>query len=171
MTTAALLLDTYEGIIGNTRKLLERVPEDKADWAPHAKSMKMGKLAMHCATLPLFGYYIVEDPGMDMSNPTRPHASLVFTTRENALAELDKSAKLLHDAVAAASDAHLAELWPVSYGGQMLSNVARSQTIRGWCLNHLIHHSAQLGVYLRLLDIPVPGSYGPSADEPFGAGK
>ena len=165
MTIAEMLLQDFDTEVSNTRRTLERVPEDKADWAPHAKSMKMGKLAMHCATLMTFGYYIMEDPSMDMANPTREHMSLVFESREDCLKQLDEAAAKCRAAIAAASDEHLAAEWRFSFGTQLISNSSRALSYRGMCFNHLIHHTSQLGVYLRLLDIPVPALYGPSADE------
>jgi uncharacterized damage-inducible protein DinB len=165
MSTAELLLEDFDIEISNTRRTLERVPEDKADWAPHDKSMKLGKLAMHCATMPLFGYYILEDEGMDMANSKREHASLAFESRELCLARLDESAAKCRAALAAASDEDLAKLWPFSFGEHAILNASRSKTYRMMFFNHLVHHTAQLGVYLRLNDIPVPALYGPSADE------
>jgi uncharacterized damage-inducible protein DinB len=165
MTTAELLLEDFDVEISNTRRTLERVPDDKPDWVPHDKSMKMGKLAMHCATMPLFGYYILEDQGMDMANSKREHAPLVFESRELCLKRLDESAAKCRAALVAASDEDLAKLWPFSFGEHVISNASRSKTFRLMCFNHLIHHTAQLGVCLRLNDIPVPALYGPSADE------
>ena len=167
MTTAELLLADYDIEISNTRRTLERVPEDLPDYACHEKSMKLGKLAMHCATMPLFGLYIMEDDGMNLAdpNPKRKHADLTFTTREACLARLDETAPLCRAAIAAASDEHLEALCPFSFGEHVISNVSRVLTFRMMCFNHLIHHTAQLGVYLRLNDIPVPALYGPSADE------
>jgi uncharacterized damage-inducible protein DinB len=169
MTIAEILLQDFDTEISNTRRTLERVPEDKNDWKCHDKSMGLGKLAMHCATLPLFGSYIIEDDGMDMAASKHPHTPLEFTTRANALQKLDESAAACRKAIAASSDEHLAKLWKFSYGDQILSNAARSLTFRRMCFNHLIHHTAQLGVYLRLNDIPVPALYGPSADEQWSA--
>jgi hypothetical protein len=85
MTIAEILLQDFDIEISNTRRTLERVPEGKNDFKCHDKSMPLGKLAMHCATLPLFGHYIVEDDGMDLAAPKRPHSPLVFTTAEAAL--------------------------------------------------------------------------------------
>ncbi len=81
MTIAEILLQDYDMEISNTRRTLERVPEDKPEWVPHAKSMKMGKLAMHCASLPLFGYYIMEDDGMDMAASKRPKTAFLHHER------------------------------------------------------------------------------------------
>jgi uncharacterized damage-inducible protein DinB len=171
MTIAEVLLLDYDIEISNTRRTLERVPEDKNDWVPHDKSMKLGKLAMHCATMPLFGLYIMEDDGMDLAdpNPKRTHASLAFTTREACLQRLDESAAKCRAAIAAASDEHLQTNWPFSFGEHVIGNNSRALTFRQMCFNHMVHHVAQLGVYLRLNEIPVPGLYGPSADEQMGA--
>jgi uncharacterized damage-inducible protein DinB len=165
MTISEILLQDYDVEISNTRRTLERVPEGKNDWKCHDKSMILGRLAMHCATLPLFGHYIIEDDGMDMAVPKRPHMQLEFTTREAALKQLEESAGKCRASIAGASDEHLAAPWKFSFGEHLITNVPRSQTFRMMCFNHLVHHTAQLGVYLRLNDIPVPALYGPSADE------
>ncbi len=169
MTIAEILLQDYDIEISNTRRTLERLPEDKNDYKCHDKSMILGKLAMHCASLPLFGSYLIEDEGMDLAAPKRPHVPLVFTTTAAALAQLDESAAKCRAAIAAASDERLTAPFPFSYGEHMISNVARSLTFRMMCFNHLVHHTAQLGVYLRLNNIPVPALYGPSADEQWSA--
>ena len=165
MTTSAILLQDYDTEISNTRRTLERVPEGINDWACHPKSMPLGKLAMHCASLPLFGYYIMEDDGMDMATSKRPHVPLVFESRDACLRQLDDASGKCRAAVAAASDEHLASIWRFSFGDQLITAAPRSQAFRTMCFDHLIHHTAQLGVYLRLNDIPVPALYGPSADE------
>lgn len=165
--TAQTILEDFDTEISNTRRTLERVPEGKNDWVPHPKSMPLGKLAMHCATLPLFGYYILEDEGMDLAAPKRPHVPLIFTTADSALHQLEDAAAKCRAALAAASDDALAAEWPFTWGAQIISRVSRSLTYRMMFLNHLVHHTAQLGVYLRLNDIPVPSLYGPSADEPW----
>lgn len=169
MTTAQILLEDLDAEIANTRRTLERIPAEKKDWVPHPKSMPFGRLAMHCATLPLFGSYILTDEGMDLAAPKRPHPSLVFTTTENALTRLDEGAAVCRQALAGASDDSLAALWPFTWGSQVIYNASRSLTYRMMFLNHLVHHTAQLGVYLRLNDLPVPGLYGPSADDQWSA--
>ncbi len=165
MTIAETLLLDLDPEIANTRRILERIPADKPDWVPHAKSMPMGRLAMHCATMPLFGLYILTDEGMDLAAPRHPRTPLVFTTTEDMLGQLDENAARLRTALAAATDDQLTANWPFSFGPQVISNTSRILTYRMMFLNHLIHHTAQLGVYLRLNDIAVPGLYGPSADE------
>jgi uncharacterized damage-inducible protein DinB len=165
MKISEILLQDYDIEISNTRRTLERVPEGKNDWKCHDKSMPMGRLAMHCATLPLFGYYILEDEDMDLAAPRRPHASLDFTTREAALKALDEGSAKCRASLAAASDEHLSKLWKFSWGEHLISHNTRSLAFRQMFFDHLIHHTAQLGVYLRLNEVPVPGLYGPSADE------
>ncbi len=165
MTIAEMLLQDFDTEISNTRRTLERVPENSKDWAPHEKSMKLGKLAMHCVTLPMFGVYVLEDPGMDMANSTRPHMDLSFTTRDACLKAADEAAAKCRAAIASATDEHFAELWKFSFGEHVILNENRISTFRKMCFNHLIHHTAQLGVYLRLNNLPVPALYGPSADE------
>ena len=165
MSTAELLLQDFDSEMSNTRRTLERVPDGKPDYKAHEKSMPMGKLAMHCATLPLFGTYLIEDEGMDLAAPKRPHVDLIFTSREACLKQFDESAAKCRAALASATDQQLAAPWRFSYGEQLISNDPRSLSFRRMFFNHLIHHVAQLGVYLRLNDIPVPALYGPSADE------
>jgi uncharacterized damage-inducible protein DinB len=167
MTTSALLLEDFDAEMASTRRLLERIPETP-DYKPHDKSMACGRLAMHVATLPGFGAFILTAPGMDMANPTRPWPDMTFTTRDNLLATFDSNAAEARKALIAATDADLAANWRFSFGDNLISDKPRSTTYRLMFFNHLIHHRAQLGVYLRLNDIPVPGLYGPSADEPFG---
>jgi len=165
MTIAEILLLDYDNEIANTRLTLERVPEDQPEWAPHEKSMKLGKLAMHCATIPMFGYYILEDDAMDMADSKRPHVPLTFTTRADALAALADSSTKCRTALVSASDEHLSAMWKFSFGEHIIMHEPRAGVFRKLFFDHLIHHTAQLGVYLRLLDIPVPALYGPSADE------
>jgi uncharacterized damage-inducible protein DinB len=169
MTIAELLLQDFDSEMSNTRRTLERVPEDKPDFKPHDKSMPLGRLAMHCATLPILGSYVVEDEGMDMAAPKRTRPSLEFISREECLKRFDESAAKCRSALGSATDDHLAKAWRFSFGDQLISNDPRSVTFRRLCFNHLIHHVAQLGVYLRLNGIPVPALYGPSADEQWTA--
>ncbi len=164
-TTAELLLQDFDREMSNTRRTLERVPEGMNEYAPHEKSMRLGKLAMHCATIPLFGSYLIRDEGMDLASSSRPHPDLTFTTRQHCLEQFDSSAAACREALADASDEALAAPWRFSFGEQLISNDARSLSFRTMCMNHLIHHVGQLGVYLRLNGIAVPALYGPSADE------
>jgi uncharacterized damage-inducible protein DinB len=165
MTIAETLLLDYDHEISNTRRTLERIPEDKPNWKPHDKSMAMGRLAMHCATIALFGHYLLEDDGMDLAEPKHEQASLVFTTRQNMLDQLDDSAAKCRASLVSASDDSLAANWKFTWGPQVLFEGPRALAFRTMFFDHMIHHTSQLGVYLRLLDQPVPALYGPSADE------
>jgi uncharacterized damage-inducible protein DinB len=133
--------------------------------------MPLGKLTMHVATLPIFGKTILTTPYMDMKDPSHSWPDQTFTTRDAALAAFDTNAANCRAALASLSDAQLAEPWKFSFGDHVISSSPRSLAYRHMCFNHLIHHRAQLGVYLRLNDIPVPGVYGPSADEQFNPAK
>jgi len=165
MTTAELLLEDFDMEMGMTRRTLERVPEDKVDFKCHDKSMAMGRLAVHVATLPRLGVMVLSTPGLDLATAKWPN--MTFVSREKLLADFDALAAEARAALAAASDADLAAHWKFTFGDRVLSDNTRSLTYRHMFVNPLIHHRAQLGVYLRLNDLPVPGVYGPSADEPF----
>jgi len=167
MTTAELLLQDYDIEMKMTRRILERVPEDNPEYKCHEKSMPLGKLTMHVATLPAFGKTILTTPSLNMADPAAKWPDHTFTTRDYALVTFDAAASDCRAALAACTDAQLAEPWKFSFGDHVISSSPRSLAYRHMCFNHLIHHRAQLGVYLRLNNIPVPGVYGPSADEPF----
>jgi uncharacterized damage-inducible protein DinB len=167
MTTSEVLLQDYDIEMGMTRRILERVPEDNPDYKCHEKSMPLGRLAMHVATLPIFGKTILTTPSMDMKDPNHKWPDMTFVSSDAALATFDKTAAEARAALAAASDADLAAPWKFSFGDHVISDGPRSLAYRHMFFNHLIHHRAQLGVYLRLNDVPVPGVYGPSADEQF----
>jgi uncharacterized damage-inducible protein DinB len=167
MTTAELLLQDFDIEMASTRRTLERVPEDNPDYKPHEKSFNFGKLAMHVATLPVFGKMILTTPSMDMANPSHKFPDNTFRTRDIMLAIFDAAANEARAALAASSDADLAQPWKFSFGDHVISDSPRSLAYRHMFFNHLLHHRAQLCVYLRMNDIPVPGLYGPSADEPF----
>jgi len=165
MTTAELLLEDFDMEIAMTRRILGSIPEDKPDFKCHDKSMPLGRLAVHVSTLPRLGITILTTPSMDLATVKWP--DMTFVSREKLLADFDALAAELRAALAASSDADLATHWKFSFGDRVLSDSPRSLAYRHMCLNHLIHHRAQLGVYLRLNDLPVPGVYGPSADEQF----
>ncbi len=166
MSTAEILLQDYDIEMKNTRRVLERVPDDP-EYTCHQKSMPLGKLTMHVATLPAFGKTILTTAGLDIAGPDPNRPDMTFHGREAALAAFDKAAAETRSALASLSDAQLAEPWKFSFGEHVIGNTARSHAYRQYFFNHFLHHRAQLSVYLRLNDIPVPGLYGPSADEPF----
>jgi uncharacterized damage-inducible protein DinB len=165
MTTAEILLLDFDAEIANTRRTLERIPENDPAWKPHEKSMPIGRLTMHVAHLPRFCTAILTTPELDVSKEKFP--DFTFQSTANALATLDKNAAEAKGHLASSSDEDLEYAWKLAFQGQVFVNAPRKILYRTMFLNHLVHHRAQLGVYLRLLDIPVPGLYGPSADETF----
>jgi uncharacterized damage-inducible protein DinB len=171
MKIADLLLQDFDIEMVSTRRLLERIPEDNAEYKPHEKSFAIGKLAMHVATLPHFGKVILTTPAMDMKDPKQGFPDTTFHTRDILLGTFNSAANECRAALAALSDEQLQEPWKFSFGELVIANTSRSQSYRMFFFNHLLHHRGQLTVYLRLNDIPVPGLYGPSADEPFNPGK
>ena len=149
-----------------TRRVLARVPWDQAAWKPHERSMSLGSLATHIATLPRFAAAVLATDGQDMMAYRVPGPEIGST--DSLLGAWDESAAALNDALADADDDALATEWPMTAGGQTLSADPRHASIRRWGLSHIAHHRGQLTVYLRLLDVPVPGVYGPSADDRAG---
>jgi len=148
-----------------TRKLLERVPADKLDWRPHAKSTPIGKLAMHIASLPgRFGARLHED-GFDVASATPPPPP---ATTDEIVKTFDEGIVTAKKALAAIDDKMAMATWTLSLKGTTMVSLPRAGVARVLLLNHSVHHRGQLSVYLRLLDVPVPSIYGPSADEnPF----
>ncbi len=163
MTIAKILFLDYDAEIQNTRRILERIPEDKPDWKPHDKSMPMGRLAVHVARLPEFATTILTTDDLDLA--TRKFPPLVFESREKLLAQLEETSTEARHALESATDERLQAHWKLSWGGNLIAEGPRAVLYRTMFLNHLVHHRGQLSVYLRLNDVPVPGLYGPSADE------
>lgn len=150
--------------LANTRKVLERIPFDRDDWTPHAKSFSVRKLGLHCANLPFWGSQILKADHYDFKAP-QPPAPPLPTTSAELLQRFDANVRELTTALDASSDAHLLETWTLRAGDAVMSQMPRAAAIRGFLVSHLIHHRGQLTVYLRLLDVKVPGLYGASADE------
>ena len=166
MPIAEILLQDFDHEMAGTRTTLERIPADKSEFKCHDKSMPMGRLAVHVATLPRLATAILTTPGMDMATSNFP--PLVFESREKLLATFDTLAAEARAALAKSADADLQRSWKFSFGDKIISDLPRSASYRSMFFNHLIHHRAQLGVYLRLNDLPVPPLYGPSADDRMG---
>jgi|SRR5579871_5081664 len=171
MTISEVLLQDFDAEMASTRRLLERVPDEKADFKPHDKSFALGKLAMHVATLPFFGKTILSEPGMDMKAPKTPFPDNTFRSRDTLLSTFATSSAQCRDALASLSDAELQQPWRFAFGEHVVSQAPRSLSYRTMFFNHFLHHRGQVVVYLRLNNIPVPGLYGPSADEPFNPGR
>jgi len=165
MSFREMLLPEFDHEMANTRKTLERVPENKLTWTPHVKSMAMGKLATHLTDIPMWTIRTLADDFLDFSSPDAPRPSPPANSRQELLEKFDRNVVAARAAIANASDELFLKPWSLLMGGQTLFTASKIATIRTWVMNHTIHHRAQLGVYLRLNDIPVPGVYGPSADE------
>lgn len=166
MSISASLLPEFDHEMATTRKCLERMPADKADWAPHAKSFKLGKLCMHIAEMPSWGTMAMQTTEMDMNPPGgSTYKSPEYATKDGMLAVFDENVAAVRAAIAKASDAEFLVPWSLKGGGETYFTIPRVAVVRTWVLNHVIHHRGQLSVYLRLLDVPVPSIYGPSADE------
>ncbi len=166
MTIGQSMLGEFDVEMQNTRKILERVPDEKWNWKPHDKSGTVGWLAGHIATLPGWTTMTINTEELDYAPVNGPSYEPPKTqNRKELLAVFDKECAEARAARAAASDQEMLKGWKLLAGGQQIFTMPRVACIRGFVMNHLIHHRAQLGVYFRLLDIPVPGLYGPSADE------
>jgi len=148
-----------------TRKCLERVPEDRFDWRPHPKSPTLGWLANFCAQLLTWTRMTIETEGLNFGDPSNPPRPAELKTRAEVLALFDKNVADGRAALARATDEQFAKTWTLRNGDQVMVSRPREEVLRRWVLHHAIHHRAQLGVYLRLLDVPVPPIYGPTADE------
>jgi uncharacterized damage-inducible protein DinB len=147
-----------------TKKMLERVPMDKADWKPHEKSMTLGRLAVHVAEIPHWISDIINIDEFDFQQHYKPNQA---TTSEELLKVLDDKMNAAIADLDRMSDEDLMKVWVVKQGDKVYFNLPKGAAIRGWAFSHQIHHRGQLSVYLRLLDVPVPGMYGPTADESF----
>jgi uncharacterized damage-inducible protein DinB len=162
MGLSQALLPEFDQEMANTRKTLERVPDDKLGWKPHAKSGTMGWLANHVATLPRLAVFAIEQDSVDVATVPRPSPA---NSRQELLGTFDKQMAAARAAIAGASDERLLQPWSLLFSGRTIFTLPRTAVLRSFFMNHCIHHRAQLGVYLRLNDIPVPAIYGPSADE------
>jgi uncharacterized damage-inducible protein DinB len=160
------MLAEFDHEMISTRQTLERVPEGKPDWAPHEKSMKMGRLAGHLAELSGWAAAIIGKDELDFRPAgAAPMQPLVMTSRQQLLDTFDKKVVEARAAISGASDEHLLKTWTLLSGGKTIMAMPRVAFLRGFFMNHVIHHRAQLGVYLRMNNVPVPSVYGPSADE------
>ena len=159
------LLPEFDHEMSVTRKVLERVPDDKLDWKPHPKSMSFGDLAQHVTNLPLWGEMTLTQSELDLGGQEQSDR---VTSRADLLAAFDQRVKQTRARLAGKSDAELMEPWTLKNNGHTIFSMPKATVWRGFVVSHLIHHRAQLAVYLRLNDLPVPSMYGPSADEsPF----
>ncbi len=163
MSIGQSMLGEFDHEMANTRKTLERLPLDKLEWKPDPKSMSLGRLAGHVVEMVGWGKMIIDTDSLDM-NPNE-HKPLEVTSRDQIVGLLDQNAAALRSAMAATSDADMMKEWALKIGGNTLFSMPRVACIRSMIMNHIIHHRAQLTVYYRMVGVPVPALYGPSADE------
>jgi Uncharacterized protein conserved in bacteria len=156
------ILPEFDQEMANTRKSLERVPEDKLGFKPHEKSMTLGGLATHLATINQWAEAILGQDTFDVSTAPRPTE---LTSRAGLLETFDQNTAAARMAIAGSTDADFMKPWTLKSGSNTIFTLPRVAVVRSFIMNHGIHHRAQLGVYLRLNDVPVPSIYGPSADE------
>ncbi len=159
-----LIFGDLERELAVTRTVLERLPEDKFAWKPHEKSMNLGRLAMHVATLPDWAKSTIAQDGLDMATAPRPRVEP--TDKKDLLAEFDKCANELRAVVKKFDAGRIGDVWTIRNGSHVMASKPKAMIYRVWCMNHMIHHRAQLCLYLRLLNVPVPAVYFNSADEP-----
>jgi uncharacterized damage-inducible protein DinB len=165
MSISSLLLPEFDQEMKVTRITLERVPI-KPDFAPHAKSMKLKSLAPHVAQLAGFGLTVLTTPELDFGKTT--YTPLPFESAEQLVKEFDTGAAKVRSALESLPDSAWTENWRLAFQGKPIFEGQRFLAYREMFLNHLVHHRAQLGVYLRLNDVPLPATYGPSADDTMG---
>jgi uncharacterized damage-inducible protein DinB len=166
MSISELLLLELDEENKKTRTALERVPFDKKDFAPHPKSAPLGKLAPHVAQLAGFGLTILTTPELDFSKSSiKP---LPFESAAQLVRAFDEESVKVRSALQATKDEAWLEPWKLSIQGKTIFEGSRFLAYREMFMNHLVHHRAQLGVYLRLNEKPVPATYGPSADDKMG---
>jgi uncharacterized damage-inducible protein DinB len=166
MSISKLLVTEFDEEMKKTRTMLERVPTDKADFAPHAKSMVLGKLAPHVAELVGFAATVLTTPELDFSTAgNRPRPPF---ERAGLLKAFDENVVKARTALQSMKDDAWTQPWKLSFLGKPIFSGSRFLAYRQMFLNHIVHHRAQLGVYLRLNDKPLPATYGPSADDRMG---
>ena len=157
------LLPEFDHEMGTTRRVLERVPEADFAWKPHERSMSLGQLAGHLANLPTWFSIILERSNYDLE--TLDRRSTEPPSRDNLLQEFDAKVRAARACVVQRSDAEMLVPWTLKNGGHEVFTMPRISAVRGFVMNHSIHHRGQLSVYLRLRSVPLPSMYGPTADE------
>ena len=165
MAIAESILPEFDHETATTRTLLERVPGDKAEWKPHVRSMSIGQLAMHIANLPRWAAIALERTQFDTNPPgeSRP-ASPPYEAAQAVLETYDRNVAAARALLARTTDGEFMVQWTLKNGGKTMFSMPRVAVFRSFVLNHAVHHRGQLSVYLRLLDVPLPSIYGPTAD-------
>jgi uncharacterized damage-inducible protein DinB len=162
MSTPAIPLKEFDQEMATTRRLLERVPTDRGQWKPHEKSFSLGHLAQLVATMPGWIAESLRKPHIDLA----AGSGYSLESTETLLQWFDEKVSAAREALGSVTGSALDEPWSLKMGEQVLFTSPRGEVVRGH-LNHLIHHRGQLTVYLRLVDVPLPQIYGPTADEPW----
>ena len=166
MSVKDTILPEFDMEMDNTRRTLERVPDDKFSWKPHEKSGTLGWLATHVATIPHWAKMTMEQDSLNLAPAGGPSFTPPKAVNRKELLELfEKNRAEARAALAAGTDAAYAKSWALLMGERELFREPRAAVLRRMVFNHIIHHRGQLTVYFRLLNVPVPGLYGPSADE------
>lgn len=163
-TIAENVLTDLAAEIANTRLMLERVPADRLEFTPHEKSWPLQKLASHLTDFPMWGEMTLTTDVLDLEEPFPPQPPMP-TSASGFLAQFDERMAAFTDAMADVTDAQMMEPWTLRNGEQVIMSMPRVAVLRSMVINHMIHHRAQLTIYYRLTGVPVPGLYGPSADE------
>ncbi len=168
MTIAESLLPEFDQEMTSTRSILQSVPEGKNDWKPHPKSATMENLALHLANLPSWVGYTLNADELDIAPVGQdPPPPRTLTTTEDLLAEFDKNVAEAREVLSSTTDETMFGNWTLLRGGEKIFNAPKVGVLRSFVMNHMIHHRAQLGLYLRLNDIALPMVYGPTADTPW----
>jgi uncharacterized damage-inducible protein DinB len=166
MKLAELLLPEFDQEMASTRKVLERIPEDKLEWKAHPKSNTIGWVGSHLAEIPGWVEGTLTQDSWDINPPGgEPYQTPKLTGRQQVLDMFDAGVEAARKAIAATTDEDFMKEWSLLSAGQPIITMPRYGVIRSFVINHAIHHRGHLCVYLRLNDVPVPGMYGPSADE------
>jgi len=166
MAIKEALLPEFDQEMGSTRKMLDRVPDGKFDWQPHKKSMSLGRLASHVAELPHWGVSTVKADSFDVAPPGgTEYKPPTYASKAELVAAFDRNAAEARALIESMDDGAFMQPWSLLRAGQAMFTMPKVAVVRSFVFNHLYHHRGQLSVYLRLLDVPVPGTYGPSADE------
>ena len=165
MTIAQMLVPEFDHEMATTRTLLERVPENAADWKPHPKSMSLGHLASHIASMPGWVDQILTEPELDFATPAGATLATPKFESTRALVEMfDRNVKTARARISGTSDADMGIAWALRNGEHRIMSMPRAAVLRSFIMSHVIHHRGQLSVYLRLRDVPLPSIYGPTAD-------
>jgi uncharacterized damage-inducible protein DinB len=162
MPLADALLPEFDHEVATTRKVLERVPADKFAWKPHPKSFSLGDLAAHLTEIAMWGQMTLDRSEIDMAGPSE--RKLPASTAD-LVSAFDTNAAATRASLTGKTDAELMAPWALKRGGTTIFSMPKAAVWRSFVMNHLVHHRAQLAVYLRMNDVPVPSIYGPSADE------